>query len=788
MEIVPSDEEDLRSLPEPAAERALTKVGEAVAASVADVGVPHPEPISLPASTFTGRLRAWLSYVRRRRMLRAPVRSLVGSEDAEFLQFQSRPEAGVRDARLVVMTGPAGVGKTWFLGELVRNLPPDVTIIPIHPASISPSNFEEALWEQLVDAFWYANPASDRVATARALQYILTRKHVVVVAEDLHNVGNVNAFLSAFRLFFERYLRWDRSRIQLFATSRSAPSPGTAEVIALRPLTADEARHLFVRLVGNEFMTRVRGLHEAFSSDVTATPLVVRLSARLATAYPDEPDQIEAILRMRASELLQEFIETLVSRGGDQGAEELESWYALIACAIWPDSAASVRSIVEKTQNVMSSSRIDLLVRAGLLAVGSEEFARSVSYPHQSMVDFLVARDAIARGSISWIGEHADSKTDGVVDFVAELCAGRQTLATLVEQQPRLLLRFKLRDPNYLRDPRFGDRASLVVALATAVARAIEQRDVVLDYESWKELFGWLNDFSATLAGAFVERMQSQKRTPVGATALLAAQKKLAHQLLASWFHTDPGLLSNIEHEDVSHFHADFLGHHSLAESSALAAFESLVEHRRHPRTLFARLTADAAALSEHVVRMLAGAQDYGFALLAATAASTTDAVRREIAAWVAKATGSLLVPPVSYPKIDIGMTAAAIASVTISAPLLVSVQPRVVTGKEWVDTTNKAMAAVALDDLLTYEEACVLHTHFSEFISFPERGTNIAEAVRLYREDGSPYHGFVWAARGGPLRVIDQGYAKVTMIGYRSVARLTRAAGQVRNLLERAS
>lgn len=769
------------------ADRELTRIGEEVVKS-RRAGAAAVK-VQLPTFTFVDRLRAWLDYVRLDEPLASPNRPSGsrgrGLPSVDFQQFRSRPPAEPPPGRVVVITGPAGTGKTRYLSEVTRKLPADAVVVPIRATEIRPDCFEEDFWANVVKAFWpRSSSESDLQPTLRAVQHMLASKHVVFVVEDLHIFGT-DEFITAFRRFFERHLRWRGSRVRLLATSRSAAAAELAETVDLQPLSDQDARNLFESVVGDDLAKEVRPfLHEAFQSRVTATPLVVLLSAKLVREHRNDVDAMAAILRMKASALLQKFVDTLVGRSG--GGAELARWYTTIATVAWPDATVSLAKIT--TETALDEARVDVLVRAGLLADASDEFERVVAFPHHAMVEYLVARDSLAGRGISWVGAHADTKTDGVVDFLAALCDSREALAFMVERDPRLLLRFAARDANYLRAERFGDRPLLVAALAAALARA-GVAGVPLPYDSWKELFGWVNDFSATLSGIVAQRLQVEKPTPAAAAVLLATQKAPARDLLSGWFRGQPSLLQEVEHADAAAFYVAFIDRESLRNASSVIAVNCLAAQRRHGDAIFRRLCADVTALPHEVVSGLTSAGEFGYAVLAATAACASHDTRRTVAAAVSKANGGkLLIPPMTYMGIDAGMQAPDVRSIVITAPLLVPVRPKAVVGRNWADAVNRVKAEVDVDKLLEYEELCVVYKEYRTagadgLIDVAASTRSVVEAVKLYRKNRTPYFGFAWLVPPDVVRSATPG-KDVRVIWYRDVERCRGAAGLMHNLV----
>ena len=804
--ILPGPEQALATFTGNDLDRELTKIASSIAKRFESAGTAASPRnfVSPPRRGLWAAGRAYVSYRRLRRKTPAfeaafaeRARQSPNSLLSDVIEtFESRPSLSVSSEPVDVIVGASGTGKSTALRQLLSSLN-DSLMLPLDVRGLNDQEFGAELWRQLVMNFWRGTQGLDVRGVARALQHVAQHRQLVIIAEDIDDFGDLPKFVDGIRTFFETKLRWPGG-VKVLATARTVPEErvGGAHVTRLEPLSTDEARHLFwrlCRLYGVDVDAAGAALENAFVSSATRTPLVVHLSAVLARERGGAPADVEKILGMRVAALLQQLVDTLSSKDARGAGAVLAGWYRAVGVAVWPEwENIRIREISRKTRQAVDAPKVKELTIRGLLALEKPDVrGDNVAFPHRAMVDYLLATDILENRAVDAIAREPESASEGVVDFLYDLCDTGDHLLTLARADLRLLLRFYRRDRNYLRNPRFGDRTALLEGLARTVAQYVEEGRAKLAYDEWSELCRIATEASAVFAPALSRELETQRPSVQGGCALVALRTDHAMQIAHDWLRRDAGILSGIDHSDLHSFYGATVAAFPLSDAAAATAFKALLRSgsRDQYKAVVRRLNADVARLSEQAVDIVASAGDESLALLAFACARTTSNVRRRIAVATARTTGYALVPATTYHGVDIGTAdEPRVDAVHISAPLLVELSARSVTGPNWGEASKKALAQVSVDEVLDYDELCVLQDAFRDGLdggfNFPPPGSMIAEIVRMHASEKRSRHlSFAWITSDRRVTAIMQSPRdRPATILVRRIRRLSAAAGRVRH------
>jgi hypothetical protein len=398
-------------------------------------------PGTLVAGTL-GRFQYWISA--RRRLAIREVFHESALRTKLFPEMNVPDQLGEKDsppnARVTIVTGPAGVGKTTYASRLVKALDStfDVPIV-LRGAKLPSSEAAAINVCREIRAYFHDSISIERDTRLplAAVSHALNRRRVLMVIEDLHHAGPAHEVLRALREYMEQYHRWG-PHLRIVATTRE---PGglirqefgdEAEVISLQPFSQEEARRFFLDLsVRNGMMpgtlaSHAEALSRAFTTEAVRTPLFVVICVWLVSATGGGAD-VESVLAMTASEVFDTFIDHLLRRSAATNDErrEFRDFYERLALSLWPQWEDCRLDLVEEQCRQLGAGRAAATVafiQGNGFMVASRLYGLRLQFPHQSMADYLAACALVRHRRWAELSrESIVGRLKGLAPFLAEL-------------------------------------------------------------------------------------------------------------------------------------------------------------------------------------------------------------------------------------------------------------------------------------------------------------------------------------------------------------------------------
>ncbi len=516
-----------------------------------------PLPVG-PASRLPGRLVAatlgrW-DYYRaaafRERLLRVfladGLERTVVSPDFK-IPFQERPERPDK-RRVLVVTGPAGVGKTTYVSRMLRDFEQTVDLVVVlrgsKLAGTSEAGAHLAIEQEILSFFseTLVLEQSRRLSPA-AVAHALGGKRVLLVLEDLHQAGSAKDVLRGLRDYLEARHAW-ADHLLIIATTREprealvAQLGEEAAVFALRPLAQEQAQRFFFTLCRENGLEQARlvehgdKIASAFATEAVRTPLFIVICAWLASPRSQFLD-LGQVLEMSTSEVFDTFILHLYIRSGEpeEGHRRFREVYEGLALALWPDWEDCRRDRVENhLAQLDRTGRVNLgfLERNGFLFRPGYQVSR-VFFPHHAMADYLAASAMVWQRDFGKLRSVLPGRVEGLVPFLAELADTEQLLERIAEEDLSIFLQVAE------QRSRRGERQLPVQKVLTQMALwACQEEEGRQTPALWVRVRDLLE---GRVAGWWLDKLCQEVRhagalSARGIQALVALDRPLTHELL----------------------------------------------------------------------------------------------------------------------------------------------------------------------------------------------------------------------------------------------------------------
>jgi hypothetical protein len=654
---------------------------------------PKPRESSIPSYWWAitkGRFDYWRARKTRARLIDyhtsygidQPLPSVLQSDiTIPYYKWPSRPEA-VRSKNIgALIGGLPGAGKTRFLNELFIGEVSNTEIV----FKLSAARLETALrnedldiiWNQIAEYFWFTTPAGNVQLTRPAISFALSHRKILVVIEDVQTAGSPYSVVKLLKKYFESHHRW-AEHITILMTYRGSIDSKTLEQLSLNfeffhlePLdfNTHEPQDFFLKLCKtNDISVDVSAIGEelanAFSTETTRTPLFIVICAWLAAKSSDKKDTIGRMLRMQSSEVFDAFIDELHRRAQERELNETRQLaifrksYELLAFQLWPRwrdfIEDQINSCLQFVNNKSESAvTLKFLVDNGFLFRSEEQFGNpSYSFPHQSMVDFMVAKRMIALSQFTKLTERKD---DGVIASLGELIDDIRTLLKLAQDDFMVFIQVLTRNQTILRGQKSGRLQEFYSKTAKIAAGwAGNHAKWAVSENTWICVREILAERWVRWRDVLCENISASEASSRGVEALCVIGGECCMNLLSFWLKDDKSRIVFSEARPwesvvdflLAFFEKEGLGVAAGREALRLAWLNSQV---RTILVLRKWLSANILTLKDPALKLLIDLGENAIGALAEECHKTNLVFRKRISSVIAGRGGRILLPKGQY-------------------------------------------------------------------------------------------------------------------------------------------
>jgi hypothetical protein len=463
------------------------------------------------------------------------------------IPFQERTERHDK-GRVMVISGPAGVGKTTYISKMLRDFAQAVDLIVVLRGGKLTGTTEAVAHlaiEQEILSFFSETLVLEqgRRLSPAGVAHALGSKRVLFVLEDLHQAGSAKDVLRRLRDYLEARHSWG-DHLTLVATTREPRETlvsqlgEEAAVIALRPLAQEQAQRFFFALCRDNGLEQARlvengdKIAKAFATEAVRTPLFIVICAWLASPLSRFLD-LGRVLEMSASEVFDTFILHLFIRSGEpeEGHRRFREVYEGLALALWPDWEDCRRDRVEGDLGQLDLTgrfHLGFLEGNGFLFRPGYQVLR-IFFPHHAMADYLAASAMARQRDFSKLHSVLPGRMEGLVPFLAELADTEDLLERMAEADMLLFLQVAE------QRSRRGDRQLPIQKILAQMALWACQEE---EGNQSPDLWVRVRDLLEGRVGAWwLEKLCQEIRragtlSPRGIEALVAVDRPPAHDLL----------------------------------------------------------------------------------------------------------------------------------------------------------------------------------------------------------------------------------------------------------------
>jgi hypothetical protein len=576
--------------------------------------------IGNPPSKLWARTKGWIDYRMSREQrhwlineyknkgIKQELLQMLKTQEFEssiqYHQLSSRPPIQeILNYNDVIITGPAGVGKTTFLSEIFRKRlqseEVDMFIVLQFADILEAKQNPLSLWERINQFFQYRRNKEFRPLTPAAIAYALLTRPILLVIEDLHGAGSIEDLYFYIQNYFETYHEWNQ-QLKLLLTTRESMnfSRRGIEVISLKPLEKNEARDFFVTLclkkgvqidqsAISEALREGEGMRRAFETPATCTPLFVAICVWLVINKSEYRQDVSRLLRMSVSEVIQAFINALYDRAQTNGVPDVEAFqtaYEIIALESWPKTDIQEREIKNWLQDFLPFKENAITVQffeknSFLVRQEEKDFVKDVlSFPHQSIVDYLAAKRMVNTDNFSPLMQK-EGLLSGLVDFIAELIDSNRKLIAFVRSNLPAFIEVISLHPELLYKSGMGNRNELSQQLAEALSLwIIADTFPRQSTETWDKLRNALKSWSSQWIDHLNNILESYDALSRAIEVLAAIGNERSVKLLKRWMVGDAAKMFQdiAELPPVNTFLLGVLSEETLQTSEGRTAFDLL--------------------------------------------------------------------------------------------------------------------------------------------------------------------------------------------------------------------
>ncbi|HET7539065.1 MAG TPA: SIR2 family protein [Polyangiaceae bacterium] len=642
----------------------------------------------------------------------------------------ARATSNEKEAATRIVVGGAGIGKSRFVAQWLEADSAGVSLTLFCRADVlwSATRDPDVLWDVLYRQV--TESVGGETLSRLAFGFLMRRKRWQLVVEDTHHVATLRAMTTALHEQLRRAFG-KRARYRLYLTSRERLSLqdklflSGASVIELTALTQLEAQEFFQSLCqknGAPHGVAVIGkaLEQAFTAESSRTPLFVVICAWLATVSAVTPEDVSKILAMKSAELFRKLHWELWRR-----ARSLSGWsfegllqaQGALAKRHWPNWAgievsaadAALQQHSEPGAPPLSSAE---LTRDGFLvrspgALGPE----TISFPHQSIADFLLVSELLRTRDLSPLRAHAGSqRMEGLSEFFAAQASSSEELSELASLDLPLYCRsfrgWLIREPRTTEEfSRAHTRSAELVATCLSDAHEVSEN-------AWLEVCSALADRYQPWRSLFCQCLEGVLPNATNIQVLLAVSGDPCRALLATWLAMAPdtfrALLARPALREFVEELAQREGWSTLAGWVAFGLLWDPLEREARSR-LTGRISSSLARASDQQLEVIVQTDQ---ARLAAVLEFASLEQRQRVARLYAKVTGWTLVPVGEYPVNDRGKE----RSVQVRAAILVRCEPTILRGVYTSESANAAVQRkVVASAIMTEWHGRVVQQYFSD-------------------------------------------------------------------------
>jgi hypothetical protein len=721
------------------------------------------------------QLRIWLRHYHGSKGIEQPLPEVLKAQfSIPFHAWSSRPTTKGLRRLTILLTGPAGAGKTRFLHELFQQQLAQADLVVILGIAI----IEEAIrkddpriiWQGILNHFWTHRRAALSPLTPTAIHHALKRRRVLLVIEDLHGVGPVREVLPFLRKYFETYHRW-ATHLKLLLTTRESPSTDAeplgpdVEVVRLEALKEYEPHNFFLALckdngVSLEVSAIGEALSQAFATETTRTPLFVVICAWLVATGGEHGREVTHLLQMEASRIFDKFITELYRRSQKDGAPDLEAFrraYEKLAFQFWPEWQQLTEAAVDARLKSCQPSKGNLITRSflelnGFLFRSQEMFdVPRLSFPHQAMADYLAAKAMVeSQDYHSLCEKYSSTRLEGLVDFLAELINTDEGLLALARDELSAFVRV-LSSRRALAPQEESGRWNRFVerSAEAAAAWAGPHTNRLQPVETWQGLRLLLATRAVSWCGYLCSRLANLGPSKPGIEALAAIGGKHCTTLLEDWL-KDPSnhryFQESVDVGPVQTFLLEMLTQQGPTTPQGWACFH-LAWSSVNPRLQQAAekcIRDTILLLGDCKIRELIGLGGRALPLLAQACENLPLKAKQKVSAVVAKTIGRALVPRGVYDVEDNKQT----TKVRINRALLVPCDAEIINGEfDFSGAISAVRRRTGYENLMSYYQALVVLKYFSLNIGegrlgvvFPDPKDSYPEVFLCARKEASLY------------------------------------------------
>lgn len=607
--------------------------------------------------------------------------------------------------RVVVICGPAGIGKTRFASKLLGQYQEKVDlIIVLHGSSLgnwfsstSGHNNDDAIAQEILTFLSETLTVdSGRRLSRAAIACALNYKRVLLVLEDLHHSGLAKDALRQVRTYFERRHRWGK-HVSIIVTTREPRESlkqhlgSDTEIISLTPMSQEVAQDFFYRLCLANGVEQSRltehgdKIAKAFNTDRVRTPLFIVICAWLATHGTGTLD-VGTVLEMRTSEVFDAFIAQLYRRS-TQPEEDYQKFcgaYEQLALTLWPDCQDcredSIRSILGGLALQNSAFHLTFLLDNGFLFRSRYEGVK-IDFPHQSMAHYLATKRMIRLEDFGKIQlESSKARVEGLVPFLAELIDNDEQLEKLAQTDMSVLV-------EVVKQRLLVGRSQIPIQkIVKEMARwACNKGSADQSPETWicvRDLI------EGRVAKRWVDELcqeveASDDISPQGIEALAALERDPTRNLLYRWLSDSrrfPAFQKAAATPTVQQLLLGFVAD-TFSKLSGRAAFRLLWNQEKiHVPDDLKRWTVDhVSALEAADIEAVCAQGSSGIRLLAEAVSERPIPLKQTVSAVVSRISGKVLIPCGVY---DVPSEGEETRRVRISRPLLVPITNQPLAGR----------------------------------------------------------------------------------------------------------
>jgi len=400
---------------------------------------------------FVAATLGWLDFHRAaafRTSIREAIRKtgVARSVVDEVLHLRERErsrDTRLEDASIWIVHGPAGVGKSTLVSDLIRQTADSFDLwLILRGGRITGDRQDEADERMADEILGFVDDllpvTRERRLSAAGVAYALNSRRVLIVVEDAHQGGSARDVLKKITRYLDVHHRSNEG-VRIVTTTRESRqdlaglATASVRVQPIEPLPRREAQNLFYSLCidngvpADELVRHGDKLGAAFATDGIRTPLFVSICALLACRPRNDID-IDRILEMSASEVLDTFIDNLLERSGAPETElaALRDTYRRLAMTMWPEwENCRVEAVLNALRDIApgqnAENLLSFLERGGFLSRPWYQPTR-VNFPHHAIADYLASSAMLKSLDFSKLRiSGSEGRFEGLMPFFAEL-------------------------------------------------------------------------------------------------------------------------------------------------------------------------------------------------------------------------------------------------------------------------------------------------------------------------------------------------------------------------------